>query len=163
MSPSCCGRRRSTAALFAFGRFDTTAPLVSAPLTRMRGAVGPWAASYVVAGLFALATYGPRPAGLLLCAALLALGACASSGSFHPWPISMAPGSEPTRAAATADSTTGAGGFAGPSIGVGPASASATAVRPALAPGHALPGTPPGPLTCRQVRRQVAGAAALPR
>ncbi|MFI1568170.1 MFS transporter [Streptomyces sp. NPDC020490] len=128
--------------------------------TGLRVAVGLWVASYVVAGLFALAPYGPRLAGLLLYAVLFGLGECAYSCSFHPWLISMVSERELTRAAAMANSMMGAGKFAGPSIGVAlAASGSATVVWLGLAAGCTVLGSMSGLLTGRQMRQRPAPAA----
>ncbi|MFI8828473.1 MFS transporter [Streptomyces sp. NPDC053431] len=129
--------------------------------TGLRVAVGLWVASYVVVGLFSLAPYGPRLAGLLLYAVLFGLGECAYSCSFHPWLISMVPERELTRATAMANSMMGAGKFAGPSIGVGlAASGSATVVWLGLAASCAVFSTLSGLLTGRQIRKGSAESAA---
>ncbi|MCX5206816.1 MFS transporter [Streptomyces sp. NBC_00237] len=128
-------------------------------LTGLRVAVGLWVVAYVVAGLFALAPFGFRMAGLLLYVVLFGLGECAYSCSFHPWLISMVPDRELTRANALVNSMMGVGKFAGPSIGVGLAlTGSGTVVWLGLAAGCTLVTVLAGLLTAR--RQQTAAPTA---
>jgi len=86
--------------------------------TGLRWTVIAWVTGFVVAGLCAFGPSEVKFAGLLVYAALFALGECAYSCSFHPWLISMVPDHELTRANALVNSMMGIGNFTGPSIGV---------------------------------------------
>ncbi|OLF14115.1 MFS transporter [Actinophytocola xinjiangensis] len=86
--------------------------------TGLRWTVIAWVTGFLVAGVCAFGPTEVKFAGLLVYAALFALGECAYSCSFHPWLISMVPDHELTRANALVNSMMGIGNFTGPSIGV---------------------------------------------
>lgn len=84
----------------------------------LRVAIGLWTASFVTAGITAFGPPGVQFAGLLVYAAVFALGECAYSCSFHPWLIGQVPEGDLTRANALSNSMMGIGLLLGPSIGV---------------------------------------------
>lgn len=76
-----------------------------------------WLAGYIAVAICSLGSGVVPIMGLLIFAALLGIGECAYSCTYHPWLISIVPDSELTRAGALANSAMGVGMFAGPAIG----------------------------------------------